>query len=92
MLISEFRSFQKVSCLCSELFASNTLSDVFYIPRWWAACTVSSNIVFWKEHEAGGHFASVEKPDVLVADIREFTKFVNKGRLAELVKSGKLKI
>jgi microsomal epoxide hydrolase len=40
--------------------------DVLNIPRWWAACTVSSNIVFWKEHEKGGHFAATEKPDELV--------------------------
>lgn len=34
-------------------FVSKVLSlmppDIYYIPRWWAACTVASNIVFWKE-------------------------------------------
>lgn len=47
--------------------------------------------MFWKEHEKGGHFASVEKPVELVEDIREFTKIINPGRMAGLVKSGKLK-
>lgn len=66
--------------------------EVFNVPRWWAACTVANNIAFWKEHDKGGHFPSVEKPDVLVTDIREFTKVIDKNRKAELVKSGKLKL
>lgn len=32
----------------------------------------NDRIVFWKEHEVGGHFAAMEVPDVLVTDIREF--------------------
>jgi hypothetical protein len=68
-----------------------TRVDVLHIPRWWAAVSVSSNIVFWKEHEKGGHFASVEKPVELVEDIREFTKLINPERMAALIKSGKLK-
>lgn len=68
-----------------------TVTDVFSLPRWWANASVSSNIVFWKEHEKGGHFASVEKPVELVEDIREFTKLINPGRIVGLVKSGKLK-
>lgn len=32
----------------------------------------NSNIVHWSEHETGGHYASLERPDVLAADIREF--------------------
>ena len=30
-----------------------------------------SNIVFWNEPERGGHFAALEQPDTLVADIRD---------------------
>ena len=67
------------------------LLDVLYIPRWWAACSVARNIVFWKQHEKGGHFPSVEKPVELVEDIREFTKLVNPERIAGLIRSGKLK-
>ncbi len=48
--------------------------DACYAPRWWADCKVAQNIVFWKEHQLGGHFPSVEQPAVLAADIREFTK------------------
>ncbi|MCW2749438.1 MAG: Epoxide hydrolase domain protein [Aeromicrobium sp.] len=32
----------------------------------------NSNIVHWTEYETGGHFASLERPDVVSADIREF--------------------
>ena len=31
-----------------------------------------ANVGFHKEHETGGHFPSVECPDVLVADLREW--------------------
>lgn len=62
------------------------------IPHFWASATVSPNIVFWREHAKGGHFASVEKPVQLVEDIREFTKLVNLDRRAKLVRSGKLKV
>ena len=32
----------------------------------------NSNVVHWTEHETGGHYASLERPDVLAVDIREF--------------------
>jgi hypothetical protein len=66
--------------------------DVFNVPRFWAAATISSNIVFWKEHTDGGHFASVEKPVELVEDIRDFTKSISSVNMAALKQSGKLKL
>ena len=30
------------------------------------------NLTFWADHEVGGHFAAMEQPEVLLADIREF--------------------
>jgi epoxide hydrolase len=32
----------------------------------------NSNIVHWSEFPDGGHFASMERPDVLTTDIRAF--------------------
>ncbi|HCV36974.1 MAG TPA: epoxide hydrolase, partial [Acidimicrobiaceae bacterium] len=37
--------------------------------RWVEA---AHNLTFWADHEAGGHFAALEHPDVLVDDIRKF--------------------
>lgn len=37
----------------------------------------NSNIVHWTEHETGGHFASLERPDVVSSDIREFFAGLN---------------
>jgi pimeloyl-ACP methyl ester carboxylesterase len=34
----------------------------------------TNNIVFWSEHDRGGHFAALEEPDLVVQDIREFTR------------------
>jgi hypothetical protein len=52
---------------------------------------VANNIVFWREHDSGGHFAATEKPDELVEDIRDFAKVINPSRMVALIKSGKLK-
>ncbi|MDA0566468.1 hypothetical protein LG943_19420 [Streptomonospora sp. S1-112] len=32
----------------------------------------TNNITFWADHDRGGHFAAMEAPDRLLADIREF--------------------
>ena len=32
----------------------------------------SSNVKHWREFGEGGHFAALEKPDVLVEEIRHF--------------------
>lgn len=44
--------------------------DVVYRPR--KSAEQSANIVFWKDHNHGGHFAWAEVPEVLAADLREF--------------------
>lgn len=31
----------------------------------------ANNVVFWREHERGGHFAALEQPAALIDDIRE---------------------
>lgn len=31
-----------------------------------------NNIVHWSEFDRGGHFAAMEAPDLLIADVREF--------------------
>jgi epoxide hydrolase len=33
---------------------------------------LSNNIVHWTEFDRGGHFAAMEEPDLLVADVRQF--------------------
>jgi pimeloyl-ACP methyl ester carboxylesterase len=33
---------------------------------------VDNNVVRWSEFDRGGHFAALEAPDALTADIREF--------------------
>jgi len=62
--------------------------DVAYIPIWWAKAVISTNIVFWKEHETGGHFPSVECPDLLKADIWEFVDKLPAATKHELTSSG----
>lgn len=44
--------------------------ELALVPRSWAE--TRSNVVFWREHERGGHFAAWEKPEELVEDLVEF--------------------
>lgn len=89
---SELQSSLSVSYLpINHIQSSNQYVDVLNIPHWWAQCTIARNIVFWREHDSGGHFAASEKPDLLVEDIRDFAKVINPSRMVALVKSGKLK-
>ncbi|GLB37605.1 putative epoxide hydrolase N terminus [Lyophyllum shimeji] len=63
--------------------------DVGYVPRWWAQASIADNIVFWREHEKGGHFASLECSDVLERDFLEFFGKISVERRAVFVKAGK---
>lgn len=40
------------------------------VPRSWAER--KANVVFWQEHESGGHFEAYEKPEVFVDDLVRF--------------------
>lgn len=42
------------------------------VPRAWAEKT--GNMVFFKAHEVGGHFAALERPEVLLEDVEEWVK------------------
>lgn len=44
-----------------------------------ALAELSNTITRWSRFPAGGHFASLQAPDLLVADIREFFRTVNRG-------------
>ncbi|KAL8280174.1 hypothetical protein RQP46_007504 [Phenoliferia psychrophenolica] len=48
--------------------------EILPSPRSWAekAC----NLQFYRSHASGGHFAALEKPQVLAADLREFLDLV----------------
>jgi microsomal epoxide hydrolase len=45
--------------------------DVRRVPRSWAD-RVYSNIERWAEMPSGGHFAGLEEPELLIAELREF--------------------
>jgi epoxide hydrolase len=40
----------------------------------------TNTIVRWTEYDRGGHFAAMEQPDLLVADVREFFRSLRPGR------------
>ncbi|KAB8349429.1 hypothetical protein FH972_023456 [Carpinus fangiana] len=47
------------------------------LPKAWVSTV--GNLVWHKQHESGGHFAAMEKPKELLADIEDFVVTVNKG-------------
>jgi microsomal epoxide hydrolase len=44
--------------------------EIAPIPRSWAATT--GDLVFFRQHRSGGHFAAVERPAALLKDFEEF--------------------
>ncbi|MWA03180.1 alpha/beta fold hydrolase [Actinomadura sp. LD22] len=51
--------------------------DVVYRPR--RVAEENANLVYWQEHDRGGHFAWAEVPELLVADVREFFRPLRRG-------------
>ncbi|KAI1083614.1 Alpha/Beta hydrolase protein [Whalleya microplaca] len=58
--------------------------EIVPIPRSWAA--KSCNLVSYNQHESGGHFPAMEKPNELLADVEEYImkawKVTNKQELS----------
>ncbi|XHG09607.1 hypothetical protein AWENTII_012654 [Aspergillus wentii] len=48
--------------------------ELLPVPKSWVDTT--GNLVFWKQHEKGGHFAALERPGQMKADISEFVNQV----------------
>jgi hypothetical protein len=44
--------------------------ELFQAPRSWAE-KAYPNMIYYKKHTKGGHFAAWEQPELLVNDIRE---------------------
>jgi epoxide hydrolase len=45
--------------------------EIFQPPREWVQ-EQFPDLRLWREHDRGGHFAAMEQPELLVADVREF--------------------
>ena len=52
------------------LVAEHRLHEILHPPRAWAERAY--NITRWTDMKSGGHFAALEEPDALAADIRTF--------------------
>ncbi|KAJ7580187.1 Alpha/Beta hydrolase protein, partial [Mycena floridula] len=46
------------------------VKELFPVPRAWAATT--GNLVFYRRHDKGGHFAAIERPAELLKDLEDF--------------------
>ncbi|KAH6690240.1 epoxide hydrolase [Leptodontidium sp. MPI-SDFR-AT-0119] len=49
---------------------SNFPKELIPVPQSWAE--TEGNLVFYREHKKGGHFAALEQPKVLLGDIEDF--------------------
>ena len=48
--------------------------EIYPVPKEWVGTT--GNLVFFKQHDVGGHFAALEQPEALAADVEEFLAMV----------------
>jgi microsomal epoxide hydrolase len=46
--------------------------EIAPVPKAWVETT--GNLVWWREHSSGGHFAALERPEVLLGDLLEFVE------------------
>jgi microsomal epoxide hydrolase len=46
------------------------MKEIAPAPRAWAEKT--GNLVFYRQHEIGGHFAALEQPELMKGDIQDF--------------------
>jgi microsomal epoxide hydrolase len=44
--------------------------EIVPVPKSWVETT--GTLVWWREHEMGGHFAAVERAETLLGDLEEF--------------------
>lgn len=44
--------------------------EIYPVPKAWIETT--GNLVWFKKHDAGGHFAAMEQPQAIADDIEEF--------------------
>jgi pimeloyl-ACP methyl ester carboxylesterase len=54
--------------------AGKALDKILF--RIWYLCWNLTNIVHWSEIPSGGHFAALEQPDLMLADLRAFISTV----------------
>lgn len=67
--MSEFLSEYPFSLEIYMVFQKVLIRNSSLIIDW---AGLLGNLKFWKMHKDGGHFAAWERPDELVADMREF--------------------
>ncbi|PVH81183.1 alpha/beta-hydrolase [Cadophora sp. DSE1049] len=48
--------------------------EIAPVPRAWVETT--GDLIWWREHSEGGHFAALERPDILLGDLLEFVEMV----------------
>lgn len=46
------------------------------MPKSWVATT--GNLKFYKRHSEGGHFAALERPDLLLGDVEEYLQLLRR--------------
>ncbi|KUJ10363.1 alpha/beta-hydrolase [Mollisia scopiformis] len=47
-------------------------NEIAPVPRNWVESTTDEKLIYWREHEKGGHFAALERPETLWGDLKEF--------------------
>lgn len=67
-----YRTSHRRSCTLPkrklQIFSNGRGSAESFMPHSWAR--VIGNVVFEAEHDAGGHFAAHEKPELLAGDVK----------------------
>jgi microsomal epoxide hydrolase len=87
-IVADIALYWLTGCFPTSIYTYRELKELLYVdkpvgysyfpyelapvPRAWAEKT--GNMVFFRSHEKGGHFAALERPEVLWQDVEEFVK------------------
>jgi microsomal epoxide hydrolase len=87
-IISDITLYWLTGCFPTSIYTYREVKELLYVdkpigysyfpyelapvPRAWAEKT--GKIAFFRSHDKGGHFAALERPEVLLQDVEEFAK------------------
>ena len=60
----------KIQPVTQVMISPEVAGEIMRVPRQWVENRY--NVTHWTDPPMGGHFAAMEEPDLLVADVRKF--------------------
>jgi microsomal epoxide hydrolase len=74
IFIEETRNMDGIALTNTKFGYSNFPMELMPVPKVWVETL--GEMVFFRDHDRGGHFAAMEVPELLADDVKEFVKIL----------------